>query len=250
MKKKENQILSDYVVVNKRQSKGIRKRNVKKIVIGLGIGLILLLVFGLFLWLRPRIVLNGSSQMEISYQNQYQEKGGYATYFGKRDENLEISGSVDVNKLGKYTIEYRYQLGWLHLKKERTVYVVDDEAPVITLTGGKEVFVCPNQSYEELGYEVTDNYDEDLHDQVKVTEDKEKQLVRYQVEDSSHNKTSVTRNYYYEDKEAPTITLEGMNEETMYVGQTYVDDGYRAIDKCEGDLTSEVQIEGSVDGTT
>lgn len=250
MKKKERPILSDYLVIDERQSKSVRKRNVKKIVIGFSIGLILLGLLGLFLWLRPRIVLNGATKMKVSYQDKYQEKGGYASYFGKQDHDLEISGTVDVNKLGKYTIEYRYQLGWLNLKKERTIYVVDDEAPVITLTGGKEVFVCPNQNYEELGYEVIDNYDKDLHDKVKVTEDKEKQLVRYQVEDSSHNKTIVTRKYYYEDKEAPSIVLEGSSEETMYVGQTYIEDGYRATDKCEGDLTSEVKTEGSVDGTT
>ncbi len=250
MKKKERPILSDDLMLDEMPNKYTRNKDAKKIIVILSIGLVLLGLLGLFLWLRPRIVLNGSTKMEVSYQEKYQEQGGYASYFGKQDHDLEISGTVDVNKLGKYTIEYRYQLGWLHLKKERTVYVVDDKAPVITLTGGKEVFVCPNQNYEELGYEVSDNYDKDLYDKVKVTEDKEKQLLRYQVEDSSHNKTIVTRKYYYEDKEAPSITLEGSSEETMYVGQKYVEDGYRAIDKCEGDLTSEVQIEGSVDGTT
>ena len=45
---------------------------------------------------------------------------------------------------------------------------------------------------------------------------------------------------------APTITLNGQKKMTLKVGDTYTEKGAKATDKADGDLTSKIQISGSV----
>ncbi len=213
----------------------------------LTICLVALIISLLIVWLSPRIILKGSDKVELNYQEKYKEKGAYAKYLFTKDKKVKINGKVNSNKLGTYKIIYNYKLGILNLKKERVVEVVDKEKPKITLTGGKEVSVCPGQEYKELGYEVSDNYDKDLKDKVKIKEDKKQMKITYTVEDKAHNKTVAVRKYQFKDDVIPDIKLKGSSEENIYLGQTYVDDGYEAIDVCDGDITNKVQIKGSVD---
>lgn len=195
----------------------------------------------------PRIILKGSKDMEITYKENYKEPGSYVSYFGKKLTHVKVSGKVNTEKLGKYIVTYEYQKGVFHLKKKRIVHVVDNEAPTITLTSEKDVFVCPNQKYQEPGYSAQDNYDGDLTSKVKVEHDDKKGQVLYTVKDSSSNRKTVVRTYKYKDVEKPVLTLNGSSDENIYQGQKYVDDGFKAIDNCDGDLTSEVVVDGIVD---
>lgn len=208
-----------------------------------------LLLFLIIYWFRPRIVLKGDAIMKISYQQAYMDPGYYASYLWKEDPHVKVSGTVDSTKLGTYPIMYTYQCGILKLKATRKVLVVDEEAPVITLTGGDKITMCPNKKFEEIGYQVTDNYDQDLTSKVKIEIDEKNDVVHYIVEDSSHNKAEVKRTLLRQDQEAPIITLVGSLNETMYLGQTYKEDGYQASDNCDGDLTSQVIVDGNVDST-
>ena len=47
------------------------------------------------------------------------------------------------------------------------MFVVDREEPKILLTGGNDIEVYLNQKYSDLGYEVSDNYDDSIEVTIK-----------------------------------------------------------------------------------
>lgn len=194
----------------------------------------------------PQIHLKGKQEIKLNYQETYKEPGYSAEFLGKDlSSKIHVKNSVDVNRLGTYQIEYSLRTFPFFTKTVRKVTVGDYEKPVLTLKGSETASVCPNQEYQEEGYEVTDNYDKDLKDQVKVKKEKDK--ITYTVTDSSKNKTTVTRHLKYEDVDKPELTLKGSQTMSLEVGQTYNEPGYQAIDNCSGDLTDKVTVEGNVD---
>lgn len=211
--------------------------------------LIVVTIFILVFLLWPRIKLNGSSEVKVNYKEKYKEQGAYAVYFTKKDKKVKISGEVNEEILGKYKITYKYKFGVFNLKKVRTINVIDEEKPKITLVGDDTVLLCSSSEYKEFGYLAIDNYDGDITDKVKVSVDEEKQVVKYQVSDSSNNKNIIKRKYSYDDDTAPVITLNGNSDMTIYVNQSYVEPGYQVIDNCDGDITGSVLVEGSVDSS-
>ena len=207
---------------------------------------ILIIVGGisLFLFLPPNFNLK-KGDISIEYGKKYTEPGFKVTKFGKDySKKVKIKGKVNNKKVGTYKITYEVKIFGITFKKERTIKITDDEKPVITLIGNKNTSVCPNKEYEEEGYEVTDNYDKDLTDKVKITK-KENEII-YTVTDSSGNKTTVKRKITKEDKTAPQITLKGNKEISIYLGNTWTDPGFSASDICDGDITSNVSKEGNV----
>ena len=57
------------------------------------------------------------------------------------------------------------------------------------------------------------------------------------------------RKLIYEDKEAPVITLKGTNVLYIRNGENYIEQGYTAIDNCEGDISDKVEAVGNVNTT-
>ena len=64
--------------------------------------------------------------------------------------------------------------------------------------------------------------------------------------DSSNNMISKEIEFSREDLEKPMIKLSGYS--TMYVSRTskYTEPGFEATDSCDGDLTSKVEVSGTV----
>ena len=122
--------------------------------------------------------------------------------------------------------------------------VIDEEAPIIELNGDVEVYLCPNSTYQEAGYEVSDNYDTDLLSNV-IIEEKDNVLY-YRVFDSSGNEAFAKRNIYYEDKDAPKLELVGSSNIYIYRGNKYKELGYKASDNCGGDITDRVVVNNNV----
>jgi len=159
--------------------------------------------------------------------------------------NTKIKGNVDINKVGKYIITSETKYLFLNIKNNFEVNIVDNISPVITLKGNNPSIACPNKEYVEEGYDVTDNYDKDFTDKVKIT--KNTDSIVYQVIDSSNNISEVERKVIYEDKELPVLTLNGYQTISLYLGNAYYEPGYSAIDNCDGDITSNVTVSGGVD---
>lgn len=195
--------------------------------------------------LTPKLYLTNKN-VDVEVNTKYVEPG-YKSYVLNKDitNKVKIKSNLNINKIGNYKIDYEVKYLIFDVKKTRTVRVVDKEAPIITLKGKEEVVVCPNKKYVEDGYEAIDNYDGNLSNKVEVIQ-KDNEII-YSVKDTFGNLTTKTRKILLEDKEAPTIKLTGYNNMTIYLGATFKEPGFNAYDNCDDDITSKVEVSGSVD---
>ena len=197
--------------------------------------------FGLVSTLNHTISLNGDKFVILALNDEYVELGASNTF--NNDKYIDISGSVDNTKIGTYKIEYKSNLFGFNIKRYRYVDVVDDIAPVIELKGNTTISLCPNQKYQEDGFEAFDNYDGDLTSDVLVEE--KDNLVIYSVLDQSSNSFKVTRKLERVDNEAPSIKLNGMSTYNLIIGNSFSEPGYTTSDNCGGVV--DVKVSGKVD---
>lgn len=113
------------------------------------------------------LTLLGDAEMTIPYQGTFTDPGVTIKDLDGNDlpaDNLAVTGEVDLENLGKYILEYNYTTagGIVSRALTRTVYVVDNEAPVITLVGDAEMTVTQGADFVDPGYSATDNYDGDI----------------------------------------------------------------------------------------
>lgn len=196
--------------------------------------------------LLPQITLKGSKVVILNYKEKYVEKGASA-FFSGRDvtDKIVVSGKVDSQKLGTYKISYFVQVGSFHRRIYRKVIVKDTSAPTILLPTKGTIYVCPGKKYQKEKYQAIDNYDGDVTKKVKVKESKNE--IIYQVTDRAHNHRRLSRKIVYQDKEKPTLTLQGGDIVYAFVGENYEEKGYQALDNCDGNLSKKVKVSGKVD---
>ncbi len=222
------------------------KKGRKKMVLISGVSFLVAMVISFVscMLLSPKIYLE-EGDLEVVVHSEFEDPG-YQAYYQNRDisDKVQVHGRVETDKVGEYSLEYEIDWNIFHDKKVRKVKVIDEEAPVLELKGSKEVVVCPNQIYEEEGYSAVDDYDGDLTDKVEVIYKSEK--IIYKVADTSGNETTLERNIQYQDQAGPNLTLKGNAVVTLVVGSNYVEEGYSAIDDCDGDLTDLVEVTGKV----
>lgn len=218
----------------------------KKYVIGIIVVTILLLVgIIFFLFLPPEFKLTKGDTIELKYGEKYKDPGYKVTKFGKDyTKDIKIKNKINSKKLGTYKIIYEVKINGITFKKVRKVKLIDDEKPIITLTGNENISICPNAEYKEEGYKATDNYDGDITKNVKITT--KDGIISYSVKDSSGNTAEITRTITKEDKIAPTIALKGNKTITLYLGNTWKEPGYTATDNCDNDITNNVVKSGTV----
>ena len=162
-------------------------------------------------------------------------------------DKLISTGTVDNTKLGDYNIEYKFKFLFLNIKKNFKIHVIDKVSPNIILKGNNPSYVCPGNKYIEEGYEITDNYDTNINDNINI-QYLENEVI-YKIWDNSNNISTIKRNIIYEDKDNPVISLKGNSSISIYVGKKFYDPGYTASDNCDGDITDKVVIEGTVNNS-
>lgn len=213
------------------------------------IGLFVVLLIGSGVWavtyLTPKIELIGETPINIVVYNKYEEKGARAWY-GSNDisDNISIDGQVDVDKIGAYEIRYSIINIFLKANISRIVNVIDNIKPEITLIGGSEIKLCPEEEFKELGYTAIDNYDGVISGKVSVKVNSDE--VVYEVSDASNNIATVIRKLDRNDKEAPTIKLLGSNKVYLTVGSKYVERGYTVTDAYDKLIAEKAKIIGVV----
>lgn len=202
------------------------------------------------------IRLKGEENVTLEYGESYSDGGAQVFLVGTKlltdgremSDLLVTENGVDTAVLGSYSVDYSagFQNFFLELtaSARRTVTVTDTQAPVITLVSDPEKFTVPGETYMEEGFTASDNYDGDLTAKVQRTESDG--VVTYTVADTAGNVTTVERTIRYDDIITPVLTLKGGNV-TITEGNKYTEPGYTAIDNCDGDITSLVTVEGSVD---
>ena len=204
--------------------------------------LLLSLISILIIFTKPNITLRGNEVMEVNYNSEFKDPGYIATFIIHNvTSKVKVKGVVDTTKLGEYKIEYDLSISGFKNHKTRIVKVVDKKKPIIELSGNGNT--CPEKSYVEEGYKAIDEIDGDLTEFVK-TEVKDNSVI-YSVSDKSGNNETITRKLNIIDDVKPTITLNGSDYITIYIGSIYSELGASVGDNC--DDTPKLDITGFVD---
>ena len=136
-----------------------------------------------------------------------------------------------------------------------TPLLVDMLAPVIALQGANPLTLDFGTAFAEPGWTAQDDVEGDLAAEVIVTGMVDPNTpgtyyLHYNVADSSGNlaveQIREVRVADAGDLTAPVIILIGSNPLTLDVGSAFFDPGYSASDNLDGDLTSQVQVTGTV----
>ena len=140
------------------------------------------------------INLNGGD-MALPVKEVYVEPGASVTINGYPiSDPCTIVGTVDVAKPGVYEISYSFK----DAKVIRKVTVVDQIKPIIRLKGNSKIVFTVNDKFTDPGFSASDNLDGDLTAKVTTsgtvnTAIASKYTLTYSVQDSSGNKTSISR---------------------------------------------------------
>lgn len=192
----------------------------KKIIFGFLIIIFILLgsFCSLYYFTEPVLMLVGSSDIDIPLNGNYQDEGAMLHIFNKDYSNdIKVTGDVDFTKVGSYKITYSYKSEYLYqtCEETRTINVIDNKKPVITLEG-KDTYTIyytnsKKASFKEKGYKAIDDYDGDLTDKVEVIDEVDYKSagtykIIYKVKDSSNNETSVERTIIVKKKKVVVST--------------------------------------------
>ena len=200
----------------------------------------------------PVITLNGSNPVDVTIATSYTDAGATATDYFNIDltPTMTFGDNVDINTVGTY--HYWYVVSDASGNRDsvaREVNVLDNVAPVITLTGSDTLFIEVFGDINEPGYSVSDNYDAS----VTVTIDSStvnKSVVgtypmTYSSTDLSGNTGSVIRYVVVEDKTAPVISLTAGDTVLVDVFSLYSEQGATVSDNyCS---STSWQVSGSID---
>jgi len=145
--------------------------------------------------------LNEVDYNTILVNDEYEEKGA-SLFINGVDVSSDItidSSNLDTSKIGTYNIVYTYSSGKNQVYTfYRTINVIDNEPPVINLNGSLVYTMLVNDVYNESGFFVSDNYDDDLLSDVVITNNIDTSTVgtyyvKYSVKDKSGNYTETYR---------------------------------------------------------
>lgn len=202
-------ILFLFILMTALQYINKRKKNViyRNIFIYLVIALILLVINN---YSYPELKLLGKKEINLSLNEKYIDPG-YKIVPNNKKYKVVIDNNIDENKIGSYEVKYSLQVKNKIINKVRKVNVIDNISPEITLKGSDNIKLYESSDYEEPGFIAFDNYDGDITKNVIVQNDIKEEIgdykITYIVEDSSGNKTMVTRNVKILDKKKNIGTI-------------------------------------------
>lgn len=154
------------------------------------------IIWAMFLTFSIKITILGNENITLQVHSEYIDDGYSAKFYGLNlSKMVKVKSNLNVHEVGTYKIVYKLFFS----RKSRTINIIDDISPEIKLNGKDEVNIYVNESYTEEGVKVTDNYDFDLVNDVKISSNINnkktgKYKVTYEITDSSGNYSSITRN--------------------------------------------------------
>jgi hypothetical protein len=149
----------------------------------------------------PVISLTGANPMQVSAGGVFTDPGATAldAVYGDVTSAITVTGAVDANTVGSYTLTYQVVDGAGNTASEtRTVNVVDTTPPVISLTGANPMQISEGSVFTDPGATALDAVDGNLTSAITVTGTVYSNLtgaytITYQVEDAAGNTASRTR---------------------------------------------------------
>ncbi|MCL1982008.1 MAG: DUF5011 domain-containing protein [Clostridiales bacterium] len=215
----------------------------------------------------PVLTLKGSQTMEIRQGEAFIEPGYTATdnIDGDITGKVVVSGAVNVNVPGHYTLEYSVSDAAGNkaaATRAVNVVLVDNTPPVLTLKGSSEMEIRQGEAFIEPGYTAIDNVDGDITSKVDVTglvnsNVPSRYILEYSVSDTAGNTSTATRSVNVavvaeEPKYLlpPTITLSGSMDVQIFTSEDYTEPGYSAVDCLGASLTGAVRVTDNIDHYT
>ncbi|MBI2422282.1 MAG: DUF5011 domain-containing protein [Candidatus Hydrogenedentes bacterium] len=205
----------------------------------------------------PELSLLGGNPLTINCGGAFNDPGALAIDDVDGDISAGVQldvGPLDLAAPGTYEIEYSITdiAGNGPVTATRTIVVLDNCLPVLTLLGNNPLTIACSTPFVEPGFTATDAGDGDLTAQVTVDDGGLDTSVpgtyvrTYGVRDSNGNLVSVTRSVIVEDNCGPTLTLFGGQTFFVNCNTDYVEPGFSAFDTADGDVTSKVTVTGDV----
>lgn len=145
---------------------------------------------------KPIITLIGDSEVTVEVSDIYNDAGAIASddYDGNITDEIVVVNNVNASLVGTYTVTYDVSdtAGNSAVQVIRTVNVVDNTKPVITLLGNSEIIIFVGDSYIEAGATAVDNFDGDITTDIIITGTVDTTTpgtyeIKYNVKDSSNN---------------------------------------------------------------
>ena len=172
-----------------------------------------------------------------------------------------VTNGLDMDTVGVQNVTYTLSdiSGNAATPIPLTVTVVDNAAPVISLTGSSSITLDYGSSFTDPGATASDTYDDSKGIDVNVTVSGDTVLtssigtytIYYDAVDSSLNAAAtVSRTVTVSDLSAPVITVLGNAPEVIECLDTYTDAGASAFDTLDGDLTEDIITTGDTIDTS
>ena len=159
--------------IDKTFNSSSKKKFSFKLYIILGVILTIIILLAFFLYklsfkTEYYLVLNGDVDLVIKQNSIYEEAGfqAYDNHQNDYSDKVTISGEVNPNIAGEYTITYTFN----NLIRTRSVLVVADDSQItyLILNGSSTMFLKVGETYHEPGFTVIDNLETDLTNKVTV----------------------------------------------------------------------------------
>lgn len=201
----------------------------------------------------PVITLVGADPFIAECGSVYRDPGaiGIDLCEGDLTPAIIVSGNVYTSTLGTYLLNFNLtdSTGNAAVPETRTVQVVDQAPPVITLLGPDPFQIPCGAMYSDPGATAFDQCEGDLTAAVVTsglpnTNVVESFSVSYDVVDTAGNTSTSTRLVQVIDPVPPVITLLGPDPLLVECGGVYADPGATAFDQCRGDLTADIVTSG------
>ena len=184
----------------------------------------------------------------------FTDPGAYAfdVLDGNLTANITVNGTVDVNVTGNYQLTYEVIDNANNSATSiiRTVVVVDNTPPVLTLVGSPSVQLLLGSIFIDPGTVAIDALDGNLTNDVVVSGGIDINVpgtysLHYSVNDASGNSSQrVSRTITVVGIPPPVITLLGGTTVVLDEGEAYAELGFFAEDSLDGNLTAAVVIGG------
>ena len=195
----------------------------------------------------PVVALNGAAVMTVSYRDGFSDPG--ATARDDRDGTVPVTVTGEVPpEAGEYTLTYTATDAAGNTgRATRTVRVVDDVPPVVTLNGDAVIAVSYAAPLTDPGATATDEHDGALAVTVSgnLGTDIGEYTLIYSATDAAGNVGQVERTVRVVDDVPPVIMLNGPASSVLERDEPYLEPGAVAEDEIDGPVETTVTGEVS-----
>lgn len=185
---------------SKYELKHAKKNRIKKILVIISIGIILIssILFILYYLFGDNYlkITSNKNNIEVSVNDKDYEKVKIeCKFFNKKVDNIKLIKKIDISKLGNQEEEYECKKSFFKKNIKIKYNVVDKEEPVLEVDSDENISIYVGDEYREPTIKAIDNYDGDITDKIEVNGSVDNQKegtyeIEYKIKDSSGNEVS------------------------------------------------------------